>query len=72
MIFAPLYRTYSLDRYVFVSNGAVERVVRKKEWDAKHHVSHCMHEMLFDHVLTGCSGYCFLGGIQPREAAKQV
>ena len=69
--FSPFKRSDSPIRFKFISYGAVERVVREKEWDAKHHVSHSMLVLSPEHVLTHCAGHCGLGGIQRREASEQ-
>ena len=62
--FLPFKRSDSLNRFKFISNGAVERVVREKEWDAKQHVSHSVLVLSPEHVLTHCTGYCGLGRVQ--------
>jgi len=50
--FSPFKRSDSPIRFKFISNGAVERVVREKEWDAKHHVSHSMLVLSPEHMCS--------------------
>jgi len=64
-------KKYGLEsrRYIFISNGVVERVVEEKAWTAKQQVAFSSDERA--QVVTWWAGHSCLGQIQSSKSPKQ-